>query len=101
MAIGQADYLALGDWNAACYRCGAKFKASMLRKNWQGYYTCDSCWEPRHPQDFVRGVPDFPAPPWTQSQTDVFTLFCTLEGRSAIVSQAVVDCAVVDFRPST
>ena len=71
---GQADYLALGDWNATCYECGGKFKASQMRKHWQGYYVCPSCWEPRQPQDFVRGVPDVQAPPWVQPEpADTFT----------------------------
>lgn len=63
---GKADYLQLGDWNAVCYQCGRKFKASELRRHWQGYYVCDKHWEPRHPQDFVRGVQDIQTPPWAQ-----------------------------------
>jgi len=63
---GQADYLALGDWNARCSMCGAKFKASQLVRNWQGMMRCKRCNEPRHPQDFVRGIPDIQTPPWTQ-----------------------------------
>jgi hypothetical protein len=63
---GKSDYLQLGDWNAVCYQCGAKFKASELRRHWQGYYVCDKHWEARHPQDFVRGVQDIQTPPWAQ-----------------------------------
>jgi hypothetical protein len=55
-----------GDWNSTCYRCGIKFKASQLRKTWQGFYVCDKDWEPRHPQDFVKSVPDNPGVPWVQ-----------------------------------
>ena len=34
---------------------------------------CQDCWEPRQPQDFVRGVADIQAPPWTRPEgTDVF-----------------------------
>ena len=64
--MGKADYLELGSWNALCYSCGFKFKASMLKRHWQGYYVCERCWEPRHPQDFVRSVPDVQTPPWAQ-----------------------------------
>lgn len=63
---GRADYLALGDWNAVCFQCGRKRKASELKKHWQGYYVCPEHWEPRQPQDFVRSVPDVQTPPWTQ-----------------------------------
>jgi hypothetical protein len=33
---------------------------------------CDEDWETRHPQDFVRGVADVQAPPWTRPESDVF-----------------------------
>lgn len=63
---GPNDYLVLGDYNAQCYQCGRKFKASQLKTHWQGYKVCPEHWEPRHPQDFVRGVPDVQTPSWTQ-----------------------------------
>ena len=69
---GPADFLDLGNWNAACFQCGRKFKASEMLKHWQGYYVCVDHWEPRHPQDFVRGVADKPAAPWVQQETDTF-----------------------------
>ena len=58
--MGHADYLRKGDWNAICDRCGSKFKFSMLKKEWDGLYVCTSnrCWEPRQPQDYVKGIPD-------------------------------------------
>lgn len=47
-----------GDNNAICDRCGKPFKASTLKKTWDGLWVCPPDWEPRHPQDFVRGVKD-------------------------------------------
>lgn len=71
---GRADYLVLGDWNAVCGECGKKFKASMLKHHWQGYYVCPRCWEPRQPQDFVRAMPDLQTVPWAQPvPIDTFT----------------------------
>lgn len=64
--MGRSDYFQLGDWDAMCSRCGHKFKASMLRKHWQGMWRCPKCWEPRQPQDFVRAIPDVQTPSWTQ-----------------------------------
>lgn len=64
--MGRADYYAPGDHNAVCFECGKKFKASTLKKHWQGYYVCEEHWEPRHPQDFVRSVQDVQTPPWAQ-----------------------------------
>lgn len=62
----MADAFVLGDYNAVCFECQKKYKASQLKKHWQGYYVCVSCYEPRHPQDFVRSPPAEKAPPWTQ-----------------------------------
>jgi hypothetical protein len=66
------DHLVLGDWNAACFECGRKMKASMLKVHWKGYRVCPEHWEPRHPQDFVGTPPVETTPPWTQPQIDVF-----------------------------
>lgn len=71
--MGRADYLREGDFNRICDRCGFKWKASDTAKEWQGQITCPQCWEPRHPQDHVRGRRDKQKPPWTRPQkTAVF-----------------------------
>lgn len=96
--MSGADHLILGDWNARCFRCQGKFKASQLRKTWEGFYCCDHCWEIRQPQDFVRGIPDFPAPPWVQSTpTDTFVEQCTPNGLTAIPGYAMPGCCVPDY----
>jgi len=62
-----------GDWNAICDVCGRQMKASALRQRWDGLKTCQDDWEPRQPQDFVRGVADYQAPPFTRpEQADTF-----------------------------
>lgn len=82
--MGKADYLQLGDWNAQCFFCGFKFKASTLVRYWQGFYVCKDCWEPRQPQDFVRGIPDIQTPPWVQPlPADVFVNTSWLETESS------------------
>lgn len=96
--MGSADYFALGDWNARCSMCGAKRKASQLVKNWQGMYRCPQHNEPRHPQDFVRAVPDTQTPPWVQAiNEDRFigvtaVEVCTLNDQSAIPNYAEPGC---------
>ena len=57
------DIFVLGDFNRICDRCGFKYKASDTRKEWTGLIVCDRCWEERHPQEFVRGIPDKQAAP--------------------------------------
>jgi hypothetical protein len=92
---GVADFFAPGDFNARCSMCGAKEKASKMVKNWQGLYRHPRCNEPRQPQDFVRGVQDIQAPPWTQRYEDNNVNICTWNSQSAIVGWAGAGCAVV------
>ena len=72
--MGHADYLRNGDWNAICDRCGSKFKFSQLKLEWDGLYVCtaNGCWEPRQPQDYVKGVMDNMAVPVSRPDTTVF-----------------------------
>lgn len=55
-----------GQYNADCDRCGFTFKARQLKLEWTGLRVCDACFEDRHPQEFLRGVPDRQAPPWVR-----------------------------------
>ena len=63
------NYYKKGDWNAICDRCGFKFKASELKREWTGLMVCPRDWEPRQPQDFVRGVVDDASVEWTRSES--------------------------------
>lgn len=56
--MGQADFLRVGDYNAICDVCGRKFKFSRLRQKWDNTWACEQDWEPRQPQDYLRGIPD-------------------------------------------
>ena len=94
--MGQADYLDLGDYNACCYECGRKFKASQLKRYWKGYYVCPEHWEPRQPQDFVKGVPDIQTPPWVQDRTDTFLEYFPASFCTAITVQPLADFGVSD-----
>lgn len=88
--LGRSDYLALGDWNTVCFECGMKFKASIMRKHWQGYWVCPTHWEARHPQDFVKGLPDDQTPGWVQPKpADVFATFPTAADTTAIPHYAI------------
>lgn len=94
---GRADFLELGDWNAACSMCGRKRKASQLVKNWQGMWRCAEHNETRQPQDFVRGIPDIQTPPWTQPEADTFTPVCFPNGISAVPGYATPGCMIPGY----
>lgn len=53
------SYYKPGDWNVRCDLCKRKRKASECRLNWKNLFVCkDTCYDPRHPQDYVKGIPD-------------------------------------------
>lgn len=68
--MGRADYAKLGTHNAICDRCGFKYKADELREEWTGWMVCDHCWEPRHPQEFLKGQPENENVPWTRPDAE-------------------------------
>lgn len=47
-----------GDYRVICDRTGFKVWASDTRLEWNGLRVRKQDWEPRHPQDFVRGRRD-------------------------------------------
>lgn len=62
-----------GSWNVICQRCGFQYKAEQLEQEWTGHYVCkgpgtNDCWEPRHPQDFVKVRPDTGKVPYTRPE---------------------------------
>lgn len=68
----QNDYVK-GQWNVLCQRCGHKFKSGKLRREWTGLMTCcgvdtNNCFDPRHPQDSVKGKTDKQAPAWVSPE---------------------------------
>lgn len=47
-----------GQFKRVCDRTGRILLARDTRKEWNGLIVDKNEWEPRHPQEFVRGVPD-------------------------------------------
>ena len=64
------DYWKRGEWNAICDRCGFQYKSGDLRREWDGLMVCRSCWEPRHPQDFIKAIPE-KVIPWSRPDTQM------------------------------
>ena len=64
-----------GAWKAQCDRCGVDYPNRKLAKEWNGLRVCkgpgtNDCWEPRHPQENLRGKADRQAPAWVRPETD-------------------------------
>lgn len=47
-----------GDPWLICDECGFKYRRSEMKKWWDGFMVCEKDYEPRHPQEFVRGKAD-------------------------------------------
>lgn len=80
-----------GDWLAICDSCGVKYKASELKKRWDGLMVCPKDFEPRQPQDFVRARSDQQAVRWSRPEAaDVFIPVPAL----AIAGSAIAGIAI-------
>lgn len=62
-----------GDFYRICDRTGFKVRAGKTQKEWNNLIVRGKSWEPRQPQDFVRGVVDDQTVPEARPrQTNVF-----------------------------
>ena len=98
--MGHADYYKSGTYNGLCDRCGSKFKFSDLKLEWDGLYVCtaNGCWEPRQPQDYVKGVRDDMAVPVSRpDQPNVFldTIYVTPSVSIASIIKGVLKSLAV------
>lgn len=59
-----------GENNAICDVCGFVYRSSKLRKRWDNLFVCGDDWEPRQPQDMVRGRADDMRAKITRPDTD-------------------------------
>jgi len=68
------NYFKFGDFNRICDWSGFKVKASRTQETWDHNIVRFIDWDPRHPQEFLRGVPDLmDAPNARPEAADVFT----------------------------
>lgn len=76
------DYLKRGGQNVICDRCGFKFKSEELKKEWQGFMVCEICFEPRHPQDLIRSVPEQTKRPYYRPEEEPNFITTITDGRN-------------------
>lgn len=55
-----------GLWNVICDRCSLQVKSNEIRREWTGSLVCPSCYETRHPQDFLKVRQDRIAVPFSR-----------------------------------
>lgn len=56
--LGRVPGIRPGFWIVECDRCGREIWSDEARKEWTGLLVCRDDWEPRHPQEFVKGRAD-------------------------------------------
>lgn len=85
-----------GEHYALCDRCGFVFNQSHLKETWDGYLVCPEDWEPRQPQDFVRGREDNQAPQGNVNPegADTYLTTTVFGTRTAIAGIAIAGIAV-------
>jgi hypothetical protein len=66
--MGRADFWQPGGWNMLCVVCGFKYKNTDMKLRWDNVWVCPEDWEPRQPQDFVRGVKDQMSVPYANPE---------------------------------
>jgi len=85
-----------GDWLVKCDQCGTTRYASECALTWQNLFVCaDRCWEPRHPQDFVRGKLDRTRVPISRPDTQ------TMQNSTTLSSAASKHAITVDLTSVT
>lgn len=66
------DRAVLGTYRAICDVCGFEYKAKDMRLRWDGAFVCSKDFEPRHPQDFLRGRVDRQSVPIARPDSENF-----------------------------
>ena len=78
-------YFLNGAWNVVCDVCGLRFKSVDIVRRWDGAMTCRKCYEPRHPQDFIRVRDERISVPFSRPEADVFVP----QNTSVLISDSV------------
>jgi hypothetical protein len=78
------SYYVSGQWNAICDRCGFQYKSAELRLEWTGFRVCSSCFESRHPQDFLKVRSERGGVPWSRPEQSPISASPFLETEGVI-----------------
>jgi len=84
-----------GNYWVICDRCGFKRRIKEAKSTWDNLLVCyPECWEPRHPQDFVRGKADRQSVPIARPEVTT-TLRSTLLSSAAAMGALTIEVADV------
>lgn len=85
-----------GDYWMICDVSGVAYRRSEMVKRWDGYWVHKKYWNPRQPQDFVRGRNDriTPQGPIRPDDTSDSTDTVRCKTTSGVAGIAVAGCAI-------
>ena len=88
-----------GNWNIICDVCGQKYKASEIKKRWDGLFVCAQDYEERHIQDFIRVTPDKITVPFIRNPCDSFgaSLTCDIWAKHPYAGYGKIGCMELGF----
>lgn len=95
--MGKRNSYIKGNHWVHCQRCGSVERSTNVKREWTGLIVCNECWEPRHPQDFVRVRPENTAAKGLVSPEPAdryITNYCSPEKRSGIAGKTAAGCMV-------
>lgn len=86
-----------GNWNAICDVCSFKFKATELKKRWDGLMVCSKDFELDHPQKYLKVREDRTSVPWVRPRpADVFVgPICDVWDSSPLPGFGTSECSSV------
>ena len=84
-----------GDYLAVCDRCGIHYHGSELRMEWTGLFVCGGCFNVRHPQDYVKALPEYQTVPIARPDIVASMGSTTLSSAAARSATSVVLTSVV------
>ncbi len=97
--MGKADYWKDGDYNARCDQCYEKYKASELRRQWDGIMVCYRCLDPRHPQDLIRPPRPEQPPAWTRPSPPPIFISGATNPSGYLINQSLINSTLIGGAP--
>jgi hypothetical protein len=61
-----------GDYLMICDECGLTYRKSQMSQRWDKLWVCKKDYEPRHPQEYVRGKADNISVPVPRPETETY-----------------------------
>ena len=88
----------LGKHLFICDVCGFEKLSDQKKKRWDNLIVCPECWEPDHPQKFVRVSPDGqPVSDPRPEPEDEFLYICYAYASQSYADIAEADCGRADI----